>query len=105
LGAQPLRLQAARSVRLTGHGEATVLSYGGRGAAVQVQGSRDITLEDFRLNVFSDDDDALAVGILLQNCFRTTVQDCHLALSGGGKFGGLAIGLNGIQTRTTIREN
>jgi hypothetical protein len=113
LGPQPLLINNANDVRLSGHGmTTTTLLYSGPGPAIAVQNSQGITLEDFELVTAVAQSTTTAAastgptGVLLNGVYGGTVQRC-LILQGSqtqGSTVGVAIGLTTYLSQVKIRE-
>jgi hypothetical protein len=116
IGPGPLLIRGLTGLRLSGHGEMTVLLYSGPGPAIEVDGSQEVTLEDFQLVLPLNPSDAApatpagavtTAGVWLNHSRGVTVQRCRfvqpgrLASSSGVA---AAIALSGLLERTAIRE-
>jgi hypothetical protein len=120
LGATPLGLDGLRNITLMGQGPATVLLYGGAGAAVEIFDSMDVRLQDVTIFAFAADaatDVAAVVGVYLRNCLAIVIERCGVvaasltakaeALWAPGTATGVsaAVAFDGFILETTLRDN
>jgi hypothetical protein len=111
IGPDPVAIAGIKSLRIAGKGRETILVYSGRGPAVAVNNSADVTLEEFTLRFPPGRDTpptALAtgcVGVLLHNCQLVRVQGCLLQQLDPTKSGGVAVGFSGLLKAIAIRDN
>ena len=132
LGQEQIRIDGAKSVHLKGHGWKTQLFYRGRGSAITVEGSLEVTLEKFTLLTLPGDLTAeslrtMGPAIALLNSVFVTVEKCNVlhfaallaaqtrTLAGSTvdkpagaalRFAGLpAIGVGGFLLQTKIEDN
>jgi hypothetical protein len=112
LGESALNITGAKSLRLRGHGGQTVLNYTGASAAMLIEASNGVTIEELALATTS------AVGtaspaIAVHNSSAVTIQRCLIARSGTTDIAATnlataasaAIALGGTLVGVLIREN
>jgi hypothetical protein len=100
LGETPLRLSGGGSVTLRGRGRRTVLVYGGAGAALTIDASVEVVVQDLAIVAGGG-----ATAVAISNCFGVTVERCELVQVGGAERGTPVVGLAGTALFTTVREN
>jgi hypothetical protein len=108
LGDQPIRIDDARSVRITGKGWTTVLVYLGSGPAITVERSIGVTIEELSLLTLArgeGDETGNGIGMALRSSAGVTIQRCNVLQQGRGERGVPAIALEGALVETFIREN
>lgn len=110
LGASPVRIDGARSVRIIGQGRATVLSYAGDGAAIVIDDAVGVRCEALTVLfpprfVFGHTSVGGGPGLLVRNSFAVTVERCLIAEVGADQSSGTAIALDGALFYLTLREN
>ncbi len=110
LGATPVRIDGAVSVRVAGQGAATILVYAGDGPAVVVENSAGITVAD--LAVLFPPRIVLAAttfgggpAFSIRNCLGVTVERCAAAQVAEANTSGTAIVLGRSLTGVTLADN
>jgi hypothetical protein len=101
---QPLRIVGGQSLKIKGQGWKTQLVYFGPGAAMSVESSIGIELEEMTI-VTSSAAAASGIAVGARNVVGLTVQRCVLAQLGGGDTSLPAIGLTGLIVGSFVREN
>lgn len=104
LGKSPITIIGAQSLRVRGYGVKTVLQFAGAGAAVLVEASFVVTLEDLLLVTAINGADP-SPAIAVDNCVSVTLQRNFVLRLGSAELGAPGIGLSGILIGTLIREN
>ena len=103
LGDSPLRIVGAQSIRLKGQGWRTVLVYGGRGAAVAIESSLGVTMEEVTvLTAGLSNDPSPAVSV--RNSAGVRLARDYLVKVGNQEQPSAGIGLAGILVETSIRD-
>ena len=100
----PINITGARSLTLRGQGAQTNLVYTGRGPALIVEGCAGVTIEKLTLVTSASEGD-FQPAIRLTNSSSVTLQRCAGLRLGSAASTSAVVGLAGILTATTIREN
>ena len=121
---RPVRIVGAQSVQLVGKGLSTVLFMRGRGPAIDVYRSVEVTIEHLAVATDGRGDARTEIGIAIRSAAGVTVQRCFVVQAAGFaqetlavasapsaatlaalRRGGIGIGLSGLLVTTVIREN
>lgn len=110
LGQTPILVSGAGSVHLRGQGWKTMLLYSGPGAAIAIESSMGVTVEDLTVLMPPPVPTGAALvgggpGVGLRNSLGVTLQRCFVLQLGSREAGGPAIGLEGYLFGTSVREN
>ena len=106
LGESPetaLKIEKARSLKIRGQGALTNLLYKGKGPALRIDHSNDVTIEGLRIT--ARDGDGISPVVSLSNSLGTKVERNLLARVGDSKLDVPAIGVAGILIGIEIRDN
>ena len=104
LGDQPIRIQGAQSLRIHGQGWRTILLYSGSGAAMIIENSIGVRVEDLTL-VTSGVNRGPAADLALRNLVGVTIQRCVFVQTGREGGQASAVGLAGLLFDAHLREN
>lgn len=110
LGATPVRIDGAVSVRVAGQGAATLLVYGGDGPAVVVENSMGITVADLAVLfppriILGSGSFGGGPAFSIRNCLGVTVERCAAAQVAEANTSGTAIVLGRSLTGVTLADN
>jgi hypothetical protein len=103
LSEETIRIAEARSVRLKGQGRNTRLLYRGAGAAVVIEESRGVVLEDMCIQ-HAGQSDTPRYGVLARNSAEVILRRCIIEVD-PQESGGIAVGLGGYLVETFIQGN
>lgn len=113
---EPVKIQGAASVQLTGHGLMTLLLYQGSSPAIEISNSVDVGVEKLSLiTVAAETADnqptGSAASVLMRNCFDVKLRNCYI-VNLSSLFGGRdnsarvpVIGLTGALFEAQIADN
>jgi len=100
----PINIDGVKSLTLRGQGAQTQLNFHGRGPAITVQHSSDVSIEKLSLATAAAEGDTLPA-IHLTNSAAVMVQRCAVIRLGSEPTNCCAIGLSGLLLSITIKEN
>jgi len=104
LGESALNITGAKSLRLRGHSAQTILNYTGAGAAVLIEASNGVTIEELALAIAAPVGTA-SPAVAVHDSSAVTIQRCLVARGGANELATTAIALGGTLVGVLIREN
>lgn len=104
LSEPPIVISGAKSLRVRGHGGMTVLVYPGEDAAISIEGSSGVTIEDLALLTASRGN-TVTPAIAIRNSSAVTLQRNIILRVGVHELPIAAVGLAGVLIGVVIREN
>jgi hypothetical protein len=104
LDGKPIVINGAKSLRVRGHGAKTVLVYPGANAAISIEGSTGVTIEELAL-VTAARGDTVSPAIAIRNSSAITLQRNAILRVGIFERAIATVGLGGVLVGVLIREN
>jgi hypothetical protein len=104
LDEKPIVINGAKSLRVRGHGAKTVLVYPGANAAISIEGSTGVTIEELAL-VTAARGDTISPAIAIRNSSAITLQRNAILRVGIFERAIATVGLGGVLVGVLIREN